>query len=317
MRNTSFQTKTLLLIVALLLGFSFFAYSLPAEEMNTPKAPSDYPQTVITGGAVEATYLAMGEHQVSSFTRPGSAISKTFYVYYPEELSEEKYPVVVMLNGTGVYAHRYEIVFQHLASWGFIVIGSDDISSGFGVSADESVDLIQEENANPESPLYGRFDMENIGIVGHSQGGAGVLTALSVRNHRDCYKTAVALSPTYEEFSYDLGWRYDLASINTPILVLAGTKGDFETKLVIPFEKMLQLYGKFPSMKMMARRIEAEHGQMLYMADGYVTAWLMWQLKGDEYAAKAFVGEDAELLGNELYCDQAADLNPNRVNSLT
>lgn len=310
MFKTSFQTKTLFLIATLLLGISFFASCLPAEEMNTPKAPSDYPETVITGGRIEATYLAMGDHPVASYTLPGSTISKTFYIYYPEDLEESEYPVVVMLNGTGVYAQRYDIVFQHLASWGFIVIGSDDISSGFGISADESMDVILSENANPESLLYGKFDMDNIGIVGHSQGGAGVLTALSVRKYRNSYKTAVALSPTYEEFSYDLGWRYDLTNINTPILVLAGTKGDFETKLVIPFEKMLQLYDKIPSMKMMARRIEAEHGQMLYTADGYATAWLMWQLKGDEYAANAFVGEDAELLGNELYCDQAADLNP-------
>lgn len=38
------------------------------------------------------------------------------------------------------------------------------------------------------------------------------------------------------------------------------------------------------------RRIGAEHGQMLYIADGYVTAWFMWQLQGDEEASKAFNG---------------------------
>ena len=38
------------------------------------------------------------------------------------------------------------------------------------------------------------------------------------------------------------------------------------------------------------RRIGAEHGQMLYIADGYVTAWFMWQLQGDEEASKAFIG---------------------------
>ena len=34
---------------------------------------------------------------------------------------------------------------------------------------------------------------------------------------------------------------------------------------------------------------------MLYSADGYVTAWFMWQLKSDQNAAKAFVGSDAAL----------------------
>lgn len=45
----------------------------------------------------------------------------------------------------------------------------------------------------------------------------------------------------------------------------------------------------------MARKKGCEHGQMLYSADGYVTAWFMWQLKSDQNAAKAFVGSDAEI----------------------
>ena len=41
----------------------------------------------------------------------------------------------------------------------------------------------------------------------------------------------------------------------------------------------------------MARRIGAD---MLYIADGYTTAWFMWHLQGDEDASKAVVGNDAE-----------------------
>ena len=47
---------------------------------------------------------------------------------------------------------------------------------------------------------------------------------------------------------------------------------------------------------------------MLYSADGYVTAWLMWRLKGDAEAAKAFSGESAELLRNALYQDQRINI---------
>lgn len=45
------------------------------------------------------------------------------------------------------------------------------------------------------------------------------------------------------------------------------------------------------------------HDDMLYSAEGYVTAWFMWQLKGDNEASKAFIGEKAELLNNKLYQD--------------
>ena len=47
---------------------------------------------------------------------------------------------------------------------------------------------------------------------------------------------------------------------------------------------------------------------MLYSADGYVTAWFMWQLQGDEEAAKEFVGDKPELMNNELYQEQRIDL---------
>ena len=53
----------------------------------------------------------------------------------------------------------------------------------------------------------------------------------------------------------------------------------------------------------MARKKGCEQGQMLYSADGYVTAWFMWQLKSVQNAAKAFVVSDAEIKSNKLYQD--------------
>ena len=54
----------------------------------------------------------------------------------------------------------------------------------------------------------------------------------------------------------------------------------------------------------MARRKDIGHGEMLYYGDGYVTAWFMWHLQGDVEAAKAFVGNNAEILTNPFYQDQ-------------
>lgn len=79
--------------------------------------------------------------------------------------------------------------------------------------------------------------------------------------------------------------------------------------MVIPIEKMIDMYDKIPSSKVILRRIGAEHGQMLYSADGYVTAWLMWKLQGDTEAAKTFIGENPEILRNELYQNQKIDIN--------
>lgn len=270
-----------------------------------PMTPNNYTKEVKTGGDIEIKYLSMGDYKVKKVKKDGSEITKKYYIYYPEELSNinKKYPVVVILNGTGVLPKKYKALFKHLASWGFVVIGNDDGSTGFGKSADETIDLIISENSNSNSIFYGKLDLDNIGITGHSQGGAGVLTATSIMEYKDKYKTAVALSPTYEEISHQFGWKYDLTKINIPILMIAGTNGYFETQYVIPIEKMIEMYNKIPSSKVMLRRIGAEHVQMLYSADGYVTAWFMWQLQGDEEAGKAFIGDNPEIRNNKLYQD--------------
>jgi len=38
--------------------------------------------------------------------------------------------------------------------------------------------------------------------------------------------------------------------------------------------------------------------------DGYVITWFMWQLQGDEEAAKAFRGETPEIMNSQLYQNQ-------------
>lgn len=284
----------IVLIIGLLVIISFI-----------PMTPNNYTKEVKTGGDIENKYLQIGDYKVKNIKKEGSEITKKYYIYYPEELknSDKKYPVVVILNGTGVLPKKYKALFKHLASWGFVVIGNDDGSTGFGKSADETMNLIISENSNSNSIFYGKLDLNNIGITGHSQGGAGVFTAISIMEHKNKYKTAVALSPTHEEMAHQFGWKYDLTKINIPTLIIAGTSGEFETQAVIPIEKMTQMYNKIPSSKAMARRIGAEHGQMLYSADGYVTAWFMWQLQEDEEAGKAFIGDNPEIRNNKLYQD--------------
>ena len=91
--------------------------------------------------------------------------------------------------------------------------------------------------------------------------------------------------------------------------MLAGTKGEFETELVIPIDKMIAMYEKIPAPKAMARHTGSEHGDMLYDVDAYMTAWFMWQLQEDEEAAGVFIGDSAELAVNAEYQDLVIDLN--------
>ncbi len=302
--------KIVLIVVVVVVAVVILVIGLLVWKSKEPMVPLDYVDTVQTGGEIEAKYLKKGSYEVSYFEEKTDDSLKLQEVYYPKELetTDKKYPVVVFANGTGVAGSKYKALFEHLASWGFVVIGNEEPESWNGKSSDKSISYILEQNKTEGSKFYQKIDVDNIGITGHSQGGVGVFNAITECSNANVYKTAVALSPTHEEQAASTKWHYDLTAIKIPIMMLAGTKGDFETKMVIPIEKMKSMYGKIPTDKVMARKTGYEHGEMLYVADGYVTAWLMWQLQNDTEAAKAFTGDSPEIMNNKLYQDQKADI---------
>ena len=83
--------------------------------------------------------------------------------------------------------------------------------------------------------------------------------------------------------------------------MIAATEND-----VITLEGMQSLFDKLSGTSVIARRICSNHGEMLYSADGYVTAWFMYWLQDDEYAGNAFFGEDPEITRSLLYQDVKA-----------
>ncbi len=299
------------LLCIIVLAVGLFLYSI-----SRPAVPKNYTETVKTGGEIERKYLQMGEYEVSYMENNALQSYKKYEIWYPSEItsSNRKYPVVVFANGTGVKASKYKVLFEHLASWGFICIGTEDEYAWNGFSAEMCVRIILKLNENEmvegyDNVFYQKIDTENIGITGHSQGGAGVINAITDTRHYDIYKAAVALSPANEELSAALDWDYDASKINIPILLLSGT-GNADENLVVNLKQLESIYNHISDAdsKVMARRSDADHGDMLYFSDGYVTAWFMWQLQGDSEAAKAFVGDSAEIRSNELYQDQRTNL---------
>ena len=278
----------LLVLILLIAGFLFWL-------SRRPFVPNDYTETVETGGALEAKYLAMGPYEVKQVKAEEPEDWKEFVAYYPAQLEDsgDQWPAVVFVNGTGVYAAKYPALFRHLASWGFIVLGNEDPGTFSGDSTDATLAWLLEQNGDPDSVFYQKVDTAHMGLSGHSQGGVGVFNAISEQPNGGLYTCAVSLSPTQEDLAAALNIPYDPSKTVIPALVLAGTSND-----VITPEGMEKLYGKLGGPKAMALRTDTDHGSMLYSGDGYVTAWLMYWLRGDEEAGKAFWGEAPELAGN-------------------
>ena len=304
--------KVLKIIGIILLVILIAVLAVTKYLSKRPAAPKDYQSKTETGGEIEGRYMQKGSYKVKHFTMEADENLIKHLVYYPVELesSDQKYPVIFSLNGTGIAGSKYTAVFEHFASWGFIVLGNEDPSTGFGITADKMYDFLVSQNTDINSPLYNKVDFNNIGLIGHSQGGAGVFSALSIVETSDKYKTGVALSPTHEEMAHILTWMYDLEKISVSVLMLAGTETEFETQSVIPIDKMNAMFDKLASeTKAMARRIGADHGKMLYCANGYAAAWFLWQLQDDEEAGKAFTTNTPELLNNPLYQDQMIEIS--------
>jgi hypothetical protein len=58
-------------------------------------------------------------------------------------------------------------MFEHFASWGFIVIGNEEEYSWNGFASDMSLKYLLKCNADSESIFYQKIDTDNIGAVGH------------------------------------------------------------------------------------------------------------------------------------------------------
>lgn len=306
--------KNIAIIAIILIVGSVVLKGIGQFLSKIPSVPEDYVSKVQTGGDIEAKYLKMGSHEVDYYEASAMMSFQKFELYYPKDIaSMDKLPVVVFVNGTGVKGSKYPALQKHLASWGFITIATEEEHAWNGFSAEmcirylETLNTYQEDGK--ENAFYGKIDMDNIGITGHSQGGIGVINAVTDQKHSDVYKAAVILSSTETDIAKAFLWESDSSLIHANTLMLAST-GQTDSKIA-PLENIQKTYQDIPDdvIKVMARRNDCDHGEMLYYADGYVTAWFMWQLQEDMYAASAFTGDEPEIMRNSLYQDQLIDLD--------
>ena len=121
-----------------------------------------------------------------------------------------------------------------------------------------------EDEANKENIFYGKIDLERVGITGHSQGGIGVINAITDQKHADIYKSAVILSCGNTAFSLAFQWTFDDTLIQTPTIIL-GSTGNTDSQIA-SLESLQKLYNNIPddNTKLLARRNDADHGEMLY-----------------------------------------------------
>lgn len=310
--------KVILVAVAVFVGLSgagcYGLYRFFKALEKAPLVPENYTETVRTGGKLEAKYLSMGEHAVASVEFPAWMSFQKFELFYPADIAdmEGPLPVIVYVNGTGSHASRYPSLRRHAASWGFLTIATEETHAWYGFSAEmclrflESLNELKAPDGN-ENAFYHKIDLDRIGITGQSQGGFGVVNAITLHRHAGNYKAAVILSCNAQS-NAGLLWEADASMIRVPTLIL-GTTGPLDAALASP-DSLRLLYRQIPDNvdKLLALRNDADHGESLYYMDGYVTAWFMRYLQDAPDASEAFTGDAPEIQRNPLYQDIESNL---------
>jgi len=302
LRIVSIAAAGIVALIVIILAVLKILSGLPTPSKN-------YWEEIETAGEIEAKYLQYGAYETSYYEEQTLQWFEKYEIHYPSELetADKQYPVIVVCNGTGMTASKSKYILDHYASWGFIVIGNEETYSWNAFGAEMAIRHLQRLNDSPtindkNNIFFQKIDFDNVGIIGHSQGGVGVFNAITNTDHKEIYKTAISLSPTNKELAAALEWPYDATKIDIPIMLVSGAGGGDDW--VVTLEGLTDIYNDISSDKLMLRRKNTPHGSTGHAENGYVIAWFMWQLQGDEEAAKAFVGADAEILDNSLYQDQ-------------
>ena len=262
------------------------------------------PKTRIIEGGGQGPYKAIMKEEPTL---------KEHTVIVPQDLApfgaQKLLPVLVWGNGACANSPFEHMNFlNEIASNGYIVLATGDIPmtdewyKGPMSRAEqqiESLDWIIAQNNDPQSPYYQKVDTKNICVAGMSCGGLQTLyncadpriTTLMICNSglfkQSNAAQAVGGMPMPEKSK--------LKDIHTPIIYILGGKED------IAYENGMDDFHLIELVPCCAINYPVGHGGTYRQPYGGeftipALAWLNWQLKGDQEAAKMFVGKKPGLL---------------------
>ena len=235
-------------------------------------------------------------------------------IFAPQDLApfgkKNLLPVLVWGNGacTNSPWEHYKFL-NEIASHGFLVIATGYIPmeekpyrGPMSTSAQqiESIDWAIAQNADKNSPYYGRIDVEHIAAAGMSCGGLQTLdnatdprlTTIMICN------SGLFINPGTAVPNMPMPAKDRLQEITVPVIYILGGPED------IAYENGMDDFHRLVKVPAFAANYPVGHGGTYRQEHGGeftvpALAWLQWQLKGDQEAAKLFQGADCGLANRE------------------
>ena len=288
------KTKRFLIFATVLAAMSYLTMGFTAEEQPKSRIVED-------GG--------MGAYKAIMKEEPTLPVHT---VFVPQDLSkfDETNPLPILVWGNGACSNspfEHYLFLNEIASHGFIVLATGYIPmtdewykgpmSTTGQQI-ESMDWAEKQNADPQSPYYKKLDLKNIAVAGMSCG--GLQTLFNCADPR--IKTLMICNSglfNQQNAGQAVGGmpmpsKDKLNEIHTSIIYILGGETD------IAYCNGMDDFHRISHVPACATNFPVGHGGTYREPHGgeftvVALAWLQWQLKGDQQAAKMFVGKDCDL----------------------
>ena len=288
------KTKRFLIFAAVLAAMSYLTMGFTAEEQPKSRIVED-------GG--------MGAYKAIMKEEPTLPVHT---VFVPQDLSkfDETNPLPILVWGNGACSNspfEHYLFLNEIASHGFIVLATgyipmtDEWYKGPMSTTEqqiESMDWAEKQNADPQSPYYKKLDLKNIAVAGMSCG--GLQTLFNCADPR--IKTLMICNSglfNQQNAGQAVGGmpmpsKDKLNEIHTSIIYILGGEAD------IAYGNGMDDFHRISHVPACATNFPVGHGGTYREPHGgeftvVALAWLQWQLKGDQQAAKMFVGKDCDL----------------------
>ncbi len=281
--------------------FSLFcAAVLLAGCASGPVAPETVQSKIVEDGGT-------GPYKAIMFEAPDF---EAHTVFAPQDLSEfgrkKQLPVVVWGNGacTNSPWEHYKFL-NEIASHGFLVIATGHIPMeevpyhGPRSTSEQQIQSVEwaiAQNADKESPFYGRIDTEAIAAAGMSCGGLQTLDNSADPRFKTLMimNSGLFVNPMGAMPGMPMPEKEKLQNIKVPVIYILGGEED------IAYGNGMDDFFRLKSVPAVAANYPVGHGGTYREPHGGeftvpALAWLQWQLQGNEEAAKMFTGSPCGL----------------------
>lgn len=273
-------------------------------------------------GTIEKKYFAPGPWTpitVSTGVFCCDSQNHKFDLFYPTNLGANGFlhPIITWANGSFGKAGDVAYFLNHLASWGFVVIATEDSFTGPGQTVLDAANFLVHANNDSSSPFFHKLNTSQIGAVGHSQGAGGAANALIKSG--GTIKTVIPIELPAHMWC-TLGPNcLDTQNLSSGSVFFIDGSADvlispaLQPPNVTGEESIEAYYNAVPVgvPKLKGTLLCPNHNDITGQPDcttakqpcvngvygylGYPTAWLMDRLQGDTFAHAAFVNGTGEI----------------------